>query len=116
VGGFSRDQFRLDSPEGADAGAAGGQGGQGPIPGGPTAADGKKVLERLRKKPVVRTSMCPTNSRSEPSYKRIEEELRSQYSLGYTSEAKGSEYRKIRLSVKNKGLTVQSRDGYYPAP
>jgi VWFA-related protein len=46
-------------------------------------------------------------------FKHIDEELRSQYSLGYTPEAGGSGYRKIHVSVKPKGLMVQARDGYY---
>ena len=51
----------------------------------------------------------------ETIYKRIEEELRSQYSLGYspTGTSNGSGYRKIHVTAKQKGLVVQARDGYY---
>lgn len=76
--------------------------------------DGKKILERLsretggyfevtKKQPIERT------------FERIQEELRNQYNLGYTSDkADGAgEYRKIRLTTKQKALVVQARDGYY---
>ncbi len=48
-------------------------------------------------------------------YASIEEELRHQYSIGYTSDNSSAEnnFRKIDLTVKKKGLTVQARDGYY---
>jgi hypothetical protein len=46
-------------------------------------------------------------------YDQIEEELRNQYSLGYTPERPGSGYHKLLVSVKRKNLTVRARDGYY---
>jgi VWFA-related protein len=51
-------------------------------------------------------------------YARIQDELRSQYSLGYVSDApvKLSEFRKIQLAVKQKGLVVQARDRYWARP
>jgi VWFA-related protein len=51
-------------------------------------------------------------------FSQIEEELRNQYSLGYTpDQAAGSgEYRRIQLTVRRKDLVVQSREGYYGRP
>ena len=48
-------------------------------------------------------------------YAQIEEELRNQYSFGYTPSPADSSggYHKIHLSVKDKNLTVVTRDGYY---
>ncbi len=48
-------------------------------------------------------------------FDRIQEELRGQYSLGYTSDRvdAGPGYRKIRLTTRRAGLTVQARHGYY---
>jgi VWFA-related protein len=48
-------------------------------------------------------------------YAAIQDELRSQYSLGYVSDqpVRISEFRKIQLSVKQKGLIVQARDRYW---
>lgn len=46
----------------------------------------------------------------------IEEDLRNQYSLGYTPDRTGSgSYRHIHLTTKQTGLTVQTREGYYGA-
>ena len=52
----------------------------------------------------------------EKAFSIIEEDLRSQYSLGYTPDAArtGRGYRKIRLTVKGKGFSVRTRKGYYP--
>ena len=46
---------------------------------------------------------------------KIEDALRNQYSIGYTPERPGvaGQYRKIKLTTKQPGLTVQTRDGYY---
>ena len=51
-------------------------------------------------------------------YSQIEEELRNQYNLGYTSDkAAGSgEYRRIQLNARRKDLVVQTREGYYGRP
>jgi VWFA-related protein len=50
----------------------------------------------------------------EKIYTQIQEELRSQYSLGYTPDrAEGAAYRKVRLTTIRKDLTVRTRDGYY---
>ena len=51
----------------------------------------------------------------EQIYERIQEELRSQYNLGYTPEQADASpgFRKIRVTAKPKGLVVQARDGYY---
>lgn len=47
-------------------------------------------------------------------YKSIQEELRDQYSLGYTpSPDPGYGYHKIHLTTKQKDLTIQARDGYF---
>jgi VWFA-related protein len=51
-------------------------------------------------------------------YALIEEDLRSQYSLGYVSDrpAKGAEFRRIQLTVKRPGMVVHSRDRYWAGP
>jgi VWFA-related protein len=45
----------------------------------------------------------------------IQEELRSQYNLGYVSDVpvRLSEFRHIQLTTRRKGLVVQARDRYY---
>jgi VWFA-related protein len=49
-------------------------------------------------------------------YRQIEDELRNQYSVGYTPDrpAADGKYRKLKLTTIKKGLTVRTRDGYYP--
>jgi VWFA-related protein len=49
-------------------------------------------------------------------YDTIQNELRNQYSIGYSSNLDSSDggFRKIKLTTKNKNLKVQARSGYYP--
>jgi VWFA-related protein len=49
------------------------------------------------------------------AFARIESDLRSQYVLGYTPrrESTGRSYRKIEVRVKQSGLTVRAREGYF---
>jgi hypothetical protein len=51
----------------------------------------------------------------EEIYKIIAEELRHQYSIGYTPTQTdtGPGYRKIHLVTKHKDYVIQARDGYY---
>jgi VWFA-related protein len=48
----------------------------------------------------------------------IQEDLRSQYSVGYVSDRPPvvSEFRKVQLTLKRPGLVVQSRDRYWAGP
>jgi VWFA-related protein len=49
------------------------------------------------------------------AFDQIQEELRSQYSIGYTSDnakADGS-FRKIEIKPKKDDLRIQARKGYY---
>lgn len=77
--------------------------------------DGKKILERLSKETGAGFFEVSKKQPIEQIYNRIEEELRNQYSLGYTPDRAdvGAGYHKILLMTKQKGLIVQSRDGYY---
>ena len=49
-------------------------------------------------------------------YGQIEDELRNQYSIGYTPDRNHSsgKYRKLKLTTAQEGLVVRTRDGYYP--
>jgi VWFA-related protein len=51
-------------------------------------------------------------------YDTIQDELRSQYSLGYVSDKPPTvgEFRKIQLKVAKPGLVVQARKGYWAQP
>lgn len=88
--------------------------------GSPVPREGRKALERIAKETGgTYFDLTPAES-LQKIYSRIDDELRNQYSLGFTPvasrEKRPSGYRKIHVSVKQKGLTVQARDGYYPAP
>jgi hypothetical protein len=50
-------------------------------------------------------------------YSAIEEDLRNQYSLGYTPDRPAEErgYHRIHLVTRRKELVVQTREGYYPS-
>jgi VWFA-related protein len=76
--------------------------------------DGKKILERISKETGGRLFEVSGRHPVDKIFGQIEEELRGQYSLGYTSDrAELAGYHKIHLQVKQKDFTVQSRDGYY---
>jgi VWFA-related protein len=78
--------------------------------------DGKKVLQRISKETGGGYFEVTHKQPVDKIYERIQEELRNQYSLGYTSDQPNGEggYRRISLTVGKKGLIVQTRDGYYP--
>ena len=77
--------------------------------------DGKKVLERISKETGGRLFEVSKKQPIGDIYRSIAEELRNQYSLGYTPDKidAGAGYRKIHLATKQKDLAVQARDGYY---
>jgi VWFA-related protein len=75
--------------------------------------NGKQVLERISAETGGAYFEAGSNSTLDKIYARIQDELRNQYSLGYTSDQHGAGYRTIKVDVKGKGLTVQARQGYY---
>jgi VWFA-related protein len=79
-------------------------------------ARGKSAMQRLSDETGGRFFEVTKNESIETIDSRIEEELRNQYSFGYTSDHHGSDrkYRKIKLTTKRPGLIVQTRAGYYP--
>jgi VWFA-related protein len=80
--------------------------------------DGKKVLERISKETGGQLFEVKKKLPIEQIYAQIEEELRNQYSLGYTPDRPGddSTYHLIRVTVNQKDLIVQAREGYYSGP
>ena len=77
--------------------------------------DGKKVLEQISKETGGGFFEVSKKQPIDEIYSRIEEELRNQYSLGYTPDRTDAAagFRKIAVTVKEKGLIVQAREGYY---
>ena len=78
--------------------------------------DGKKVLQQISKETGGGFFEVSKKEPIDQIYGRIQEELRNQYSLGYTSDQPSSDgaYRRISLTTNQKRLTVQTREGYYP--
>jgi VWFA-related protein len=109
------EQYPMTSPGYGGYGRHRGMGG--PMPRYPQSnlPDGKKVLERIAKETGGGFFQVSKKETIDKIYAHIQEELRNQYSLGYTSDQPaGSGYRKIVVTAKQKGLIVQARDGYYP--
>ena len=77
--------------------------------------DGKKVLEEMAKSSGARFFEVTKKEPLDKIYSEIDAELRNQYVLGYTPEKPDATpgYHKLHLSVKQKDLTVQTRDGFY---
>ena len=94
----------------SDAGAYG-------IPFGPLmhSRDGRGALTRIARETGGGFFEVSKKQGIEHIFDLIQEELRSQYSLGYVSDQPVhiSEFRKIQLTTKQKGLVVQARDRYW---
>ena len=74
-----------------------------------------QVLQRLSRETGGGFFEVSNKQPIEKVFGRIEEDLRNQYSLGYSPdrEASTTTYHRIRLTAKPKGLVVQAREGYY---
>ena len=77
--------------------------------------DGKKILERISKETGGRLFEASKKDALGEIYASIADELRTQYSLGFTpdKDAASEGYHHLALQVKKKDMTVQTRDGYY---
>ena len=101
-------------------GNTGGFGGVGRRPGmgggGMNMPDGKKVLEQISRETGGRFFEVSKKLPIDKVYAAIEEDLRNQYSLGYSPNRTDEDrsYHRIHLETKRKELVVQAREGYYP--
>ena len=79
--------------------------------------NGKKVLEQISRETGGRLFEVSKKQTLAKVYDEIDEDLRHQYSLGYSPDRTDTAgaYHRIRLTTKQKGLTVQTREGYYGA-
>jgi VWFA-related protein len=77
--------------------------------------DGKKVLEKLTTETGGQLFEISKKLPIDQAYAEAEEELRNQYSLGYTPSPADTDagYHRIKLTVDQKDDSVQARDGYY---
>jgi VWFA-related protein len=78
-------------------------------------ARGKRAMQRLAHETGGAYFEVSKDNPIEKIYASIEEQLRNQYSIGYTPERKDAvgRYRPIRLTTRQPGLLVQTRAGYY---
>jgi VWFA-related protein len=81
------------------------------------AADGgdQGVARRLTDETGGRMIVVRNEKNLEQAFDEISEELRSQYTIGYSPSNKAHDgaYRKIRVEMKNKDYSVLTRRGYY---
>ncbi len=100
---------------GGGMGGRGGRGGGYPPRAEESHPDGKKVLKEMAEASGGRFFEVSKKEPIDKIYDAIDEELRYQYSIGYTP-VKGETavgYHKLHLSVKQKDMMVQTRDGFY---
>ncbi|MBS1872525.1 MAG: VWA domain-containing protein [Acidobacteria bacterium] len=77
--------------------------------------NGRKVLTRMSQDTGGAFFEVTRKLGIDQVFEVIQDELRSQYSIGYVSDKPVliSEFRRIQLSVRRKGLTVQARERYW---
>jgi VWFA-related protein len=76
--------------------------------------NGKKVLQQLSRETGGRFFEVNRDHSIRQIYSSIQEELRNQYNIGYSSDKPyDGTFRKIRLTARSKDLQVQAREGYY---
>jgi VWFA-related protein len=90
--------------------------GRGTVNAGRGMNRGRMVMKRLARETGGGFFEVTSADPIDKIYTQIEEELRSQYSIGYTPDQDGpsGKYRKLKLTTKQEGLIVRTRDGYYP--
>ena len=96
-------------------GGRGGRGGGYPPRTEESHPDGKKVLKQMSEATGGRFFEASKKEPIDKIYDAIDEELRYQYSLGYTPVKADTPagYHKLHLTVKQKDVVVQTRDGFY---
>jgi VWFA-related protein len=108
----NRSPVGFGSP-GMGRGGRRGGGGRFPQPSAAGNVDGKKILQRISDETGGSYFEVTNKMPIDKIYDQIEEELRSQYSLGYNPDQSSGGYHKISVSVKRKNMIVRARDGYY---
>jgi VWFA-related protein len=115
-GGFGRTGISIPGMGGPGMGRGGMGGGRGGRRFPEQHADGKKVLERISKETGGRLFEVSKKESVDQIYSQIQEELRNQYSLGYTPDRGATSetgYHKIQVATNQKDVAVQAREGYY---
>lgn len=74
---------------------------------------GGSALKKLSEETGGRVFEVSKKKTLKSIYDEIQDELRSQYSLGYTPSRGGAGFRRIKIIPKSRDLKVQARLGYY---
>ena len=112
---FTGDEQQPMQPSFGGGGFGRHRGGGYPPPTQARGPDGKKILQQISRETGGGFYEVGKKLSIDQIYDRIEEELRNQYSLGFTPDKTDSfGFHKIAVTVKQKGLIVQTREGYYP--
>jgi VWFA-related protein len=78
---------------------------------------GKEVLEGISSETGGRMFEVTKKRTLDQIFSRIQEELRNQYSIGYSAPpGPEGKFRRIKLATRDSGLKVQTRQGYYAKP
>lgn len=77
--------------------------------------EGKHALGRMAEETGGTPFEVSKDEPIEKVFSEIEESLRNQYSIGYAPDRTNDtgKFHKIKLTVKNRALTVRTREGYY---
>jgi VWFA-related protein len=76
--------------------------------------DGKGVLQKMSRETGGGFFEVSKKRSLDAIYQQLQEELRNQYSFGYTSDDTSTKaFRRINISTRRRGLVVQARSGYY---
>jgi VWFA-related protein len=75
--------------------------------------DGKKIMERIARETGGRMFEAKKDDSVQQAYTEIQDDLRHQYSLGYTPDKWQSGYHKLEVTTKKKDTKIQAREGYY---
>ena len=96
-------------------GSGGGASGGGGHPPEEPHVDGKKIMAQIAGETGGRFFEAKKKESLDEIYGAIRDELRTEYTLAYTPDPASAStgFHKIALSVKKKGLEVQTRPGYY---
>jgi len=83
--------------------------------GGFGAGEGKNAMQRLARETGGSYFEVSKKQSIDQIYGIIEQELRSEYNLGFVSDqpVRVSEFRTLQVSVKRKDLALQARDRYW---
>jgi VWFA-related protein len=75
--------------------------------------DGKGILQKMSRETGGGFFEVSKKRGLDAIYDQLQEELRNQYSFGYTPDTTVKGFRPIKLTTRRKGLVVQARSGYY---